>query len=450
METTLSDNERRDGQRAALQSNLFGMAVSFVILGPIMMLYANDVLEFLPVRIAGVLALTPWLAFLRFPLLKPIRRFGKVHTLQLSAVVRLVAAIGLLVLPAAVLTEHYIVFLLLLLVAAASNEIGHSSVWQPLMRFITTTADRGGFFATMRLAFMTVGTIALALITWYVGETITERQYKVVMIFVCLGIVHHLYWLGKIPEQKTYEAVPARAHVGVRQTLRTSPMLRGPLVVSLLVTATTIPVMVLYLRQVLNVPSNITTMFVFMRTLGAAVSMFLWGRVANSVGFRPMFVGLMGIRVVAAPMILFVAPLAAASVTWQTLGGADLQSIALLLAIGFGSGVIGAGIGIAMITLQHFNVDNRDSLEAMNIFYLAIGITWSVITFASGWLLEHVAIPAGSQPMLDGLLHIDWIKAYLVGGVALIHVVAILVVLRLPNSNPDATVKDFFKAVLGK
>ena len=108
-------------------------------------------------------------------------------------------------------------------------------------------------------------------------------------------------------------------------------------------------------------------MFVFMRTLGSALSMVLWGRVANRVGFRPMFLGLISIRIVAAPIILFVAPLAAASVTWQSLGGTDLRSVALLLTIGFGTGVVGAGIGIALITLQHFHVDNRDSLEAMNM-----------------------------------------------------------------------------------
>jgi MFS family permease len=227
-------------------------------------------------------------------------------------------------------------------------------------------------------------------------------------------------------------------------------MLRGPLLVSVLLTATTVPIMVLYLRQMLNVPSNITTMFVFMRTLGAALSLFLWGRVANRVGFRPMFLGLMSIRIVAAPIILLVAPLAAASVTWQSLGGTDLRSVALLLAIGFGTGVVGAGMGIALITLQHFHVDNRDSLVTMNIFYLAIGIAWSAITFGSGWLLEKVAIPAGTHTMLNGVIHVDWIKAYLVVGVTLIHIVAILLVLRLPNSDRDATVKDFFKAVVGK
>ena len=37
METTLTESERHIGQRAALQANLFGMTVYFVVLGPIMM-----------------------------------------------------------------------------------------------------------------------------------------------------------------------------------------------------------------------------------------------------------------------------------------------------------------------------------------------------------------------------------------------------------------------------
>ena len=73
--------ERHRGQQAALFANIWLPTLNIIMMGPIMMLFANDVLKFDPKTIATIVGLAPLMIVLRFPLLGFIRRLGLKKTL---------------------------------------------------------------------------------------------------------------------------------------------------------------------------------------------------------------------------------------------------------------------------------------------------------------------------------------------------------------------------------
>jgi hypothetical protein len=194
----LTAAQRALGQRSALLANLFMGCSQFIVQGVMMMLYANDVLGFTPMRIATVLAIVPLLALVRLAFLENIRRIGMVRVLGVTATARLACVLLLIVIPAAHLT--FPLFLAILVGYAATQHIGAGAVWQPLLRDITTDDDRGRFFARMRFCFTSVSALITALIPLFVGAHITEWQFKALLMVSAVGLINNVFWVRRIPE----------------------------------------------------------------------------------------------------------------------------------------------------------------------------------------------------------------------------------------------------------
>ena len=444
----LSTEQRRAGQRYALIANLFLQTTFFIVVGSMMMLFANDVLGFSPKKIAAMLALSSLLAILRIPLLPVIRSLGKVRTLLVTESVRFGVVVALLCLPAQRL--GFTLYLVLLLIYVGAAQLGMGAVWQPLLRDITTEDDRGRFFARMRLSFTVIGLLLIGAVSTLIGPTVSERQYKVLLMVAAATILHRLFWTSRIPELRSAQGPTCEARHAHRHWLhiaRTSPLLRRPLVIDLLLILTCLPVFVLYLRQMLHIPSNLLSTYVFMVTLGGALSYLSWGHIADRIGFRPMMAGLLWLAMAVSPMVLFLAPMSEPYGGLSALGGRDLLTVAVLWLMGLANGAVGAGIGIASTSIQHHHVDSADSLEAMSLHSLAVVATGSVAAYFSGWFLEEVALPAGTLWEL-GAIQLDWVKVYLVAAVPALYLLALPQVSRLPALNPYYGIADFFSAIL--
>lgn len=65
----MHDAARRRVQTAILRANLSNETVGWIVVGPLLVLYANDLLGLSAERNALVLALAPLVACMRFPLL---------------------------------------------------------------------------------------------------------------------------------------------------------------------------------------------------------------------------------------------------------------------------------------------------------------------------------------------------------------------------------------------
>lgn len=445
-EKVLSPEERRVGQQAALRANLFTGIITQIVLGSLMMLYASDVLGYSPVRVGFIVSVAPLGMLTRFFLLRSVHKTGKTRALRRSAVARMIIIALLLTIPAAWMS--FGLFTLLICAFTLANELGTNLAWQPILRDITTTADRGSFFSRMRFAFTVVTALVTFAVPFLIGASIREWQYKVLLSVAMAGAATFYYWAGKIPEGPV--TVPANEQhpplwSHLKGVLRNSPLLKEPLTVTLVASFMAFPVFVLYLKEMLHIPSNLISLYVFAGTAGAAISYLLWGRVADTVGFRPMFIGLLILTLVVQPLVLLLTPFP--SPWYGAWGPHEITTLACLLLQGFLGGALAAGTGIALITIQHFCVRRRDIVESMTLYNAALILVMGVVSMITSAFLQTVAVPAGSRLLAAGWLSLDGVKLWIILTNAAAAALILRLLRRIPNSHADMELGDFFDSV---
>jgi MFS family permease len=444
---SLDPIERGRGQRSALLSALFARTIVFIVSGAMMTLYANDVLGFSPARIGVILGLAPLFGLVRLAVAPLLRGISYRRVMAASTVVRLALVVLLIALPAAHLT--FWLYAAIIITFHVAQQVGLGVVWQPALREYTTNGDRGRFFARMRFSFATVTAVATIAIATLIGANITETQYKVLLAFAAAGAANQLFWILRMPPVPQPVVRDVRASIDhLKLAVRESAVLRRPLVLALMLNLCIVPVFLVYLRQLHHIPSNWLSLYALMLTAGQAISFIIWGRLADAIGFRPMLIGVMWLGIAVGPLLLFLAPLAPTVSNWSDLDNRGLLTMTALFVYGVLMGALLAGEGIATTTIQHFHVRRRHAYEAMNIYAATVVVSQSIVAIAGGLWVENVVLPAGSQPWLDGLIHTDWLKAYLLLVVPALRLLVIWHARKLPNAKPYYGVTDFFSSLL--
>lgn len=442
----LTHAQRSRAQRSALLAQMFAIMIGSVVGGEYMMLYANDVLGLSPASIAAIISLAPFASVLRIPALPYIQRIGLTRSLQVARAGQGLIVLILLLLPAVAVT--FPVLAILVVVFVLFRELGLGTVWQPLMRHITTDEDRGSFFARMRSSFTLVNLALSGSIAVLVGRQLEEGQYKLLLGLALFGSINAIYWSRGIPEPPVE---PGQKRVGFRESLenlwrlfRTSSLFRLPLAITLIITASQIPIGIIYFREVLHIPANLLGAQIFCATLGQVLSLMLWGRVSDTLGFRPMLAGLLWLTTGLSLLLWIIPAFPVQDWTWGSLWSEMPMPVSALLLFGFGNGVLNAGLGIATTSVMHYHVNNRDSLIAMNLFALIQLCFQSAIVFALGLYLQHIVIPGVGQGSPLEWFHFDFYKVYRSAVVPALMLFAIPLVLKLPNLKPWFGVGDFF------
>jgi predicted MFS family arabinose efflux permease len=444
---TLSDKLRRKAQRAALFYNLFGQTINFIVVGQYLQLYASDVLGFEPSRIAAIIGVIPLVAFLRFFILDWVRKFGRARLLGATAVVRMGVLVFMILIPPAWMS--FGVLLGLLLIFTVAQQFGAGTVWGSLMRDITTDSDRGQFFSRMRFSFTAVNAITLFIFSLVISNEMTDAAYKALLLVAAVGQVNTLIWSFKIPDQDEQDAGSGRKSMGGYKrfiiTLRTSPLLRLPLVISILMQLSALPLIAVYLRTMLGVPAQLVSFFLLSSTIGSAISFLIWGKIADTLGFRPMLSGLLLLSIAVAPGYLLLAPFdPTRSFALLNMNLPEAVTALTLIFLGFVNGALASGMGIATTTVEQHHVRRRDALESLNIYGVIVGLIAAGVTLFSGFYLESFALPLGIKAFGNGVFHIDWVKVWIVVAVPLFKFGIMILVRRLPNTHPNFEMDDFF------
>jgi len=376
-----------------------------------------------------------------------IDRFGLRKTAVFSISIRIAVVAALLLIPVRHMT--FSLYVTLLVIFGATSRIGMGACWQPLMRDITTADDRGRFFSRMRFTYTMFTAAAVSIIPLFVGAKISELQYKILLAIALVGVINQLYWVTKIPVTTITVARNGNAAKNpifrrMWRVLRKSPLMRRPLLIGMLAVCIQVPIFPVYLKDMMHLPSNFVSIYLAAVTIAAAASFLLWGKVADTIGFKPMLTGILMIYIFALPSLLFITPLPAGTENLQYLNTSALAGLAILLAYGLISGGLLAGVGIASVSIQHHHVQRKTSLEALNLWNIIFSLTTSLFVFFSGFLLQDIAKPFGSRSLMGGMLHFDWIKGYLIFIGIPLQLIMIAAVKKLPNARPYFGLGDFF------
>ncbi len=445
----MTDRDRAKAQRAALLSQLFALMVTMVIAGEYMMLYANDVLGLSPQKIALIFSLAPFVSALRLPAIPYIQRFGLVRTLRTARALQSCVILTFIAVPAAYMKWPLLSLLVVMFVTF--RELGMGTVWQPLMRNITTQNDRGLFFGRMRTWFTVVNLLLSGGIALFVGQQMGEGAFKIILAIAFLGTLSSIFWARLIPEPKVSQdgRLPGlwRSAKHIWFLLRRSKLFRLPLIIALVITSGQVPISIVYFREVLHVPVGILGAQIFCMTLGQVVSLILWGRVSDSMGFRPMLTGLLGLTSGLLMILWFVQPFPVEEISLIEILNTSALSVGALMVFGFVGGVLNAGVGIAITAVTHYHVSNRDSLANLNLFALFQLLFQSSLMLVLGIYIQQFVQPRMVPADPDSVFYFDWYKVYSAGLVPVLMILCIPLASRLPNVKPWFGVTDFFSAL---
>jgi len=452
----LTELQRRQALRYALLAYVFKPTSYFIVCGALMQLFATDVLQLSATEIATILSCLSLLIGMPILLLGWARQIGMRRALLRSVVLKQVVILTLLVLPVATLSLP--IYLILLCTYGLADQV-HSMVWQPLLHEITESRSRGSFYGVAGFASAAIQVATTAVVVLAVGEHMTAGEYKALLVFAALGTCLALVYASKLARTSTAPALAAERRTGQLRRLwhviRHSPLLRRPLLIAALLVFSGMPVMVVYLRAMLHVPSTLVTVYLLCQLLATTVASFMWGKAVDSIGFRPLLVGLPTCSMLLSPVLLLVAPFPTdpahlAQSGWHAFDLRFAINVVALLAVGIGSGVIVAGYGIVFPTLQQTYAHEADALEAINLYAFAISLAAAGTALATGFLLQDIAVPAGSMPFANGVLEFDWIKGYLMVVLPVLQIAAVILIFREAAARPGLLVADFFGTLVNR
>jgi hypothetical protein len=432
---TLNRSERKKGQKFALFSNMFENITLYIITGALMMLYAGDVLGLPAGDISHIIALIPLVSLIRILLLPLLRKPGKVLLLRGTTLIQWFIILSMILIPPDRLS--YGLYLFLLISFSLVRQLGIGTVWQPLLRDITTVNDRGRFFSRMRFVFTLVNLSVTGIIPLIIGDAITSREYKSFLILLLFTQLLKFFTLKYIPELPSVpaEKTPKNTMNKLKEELG---KLKYPLLIQMLAQFSFFPVIVLYLRHNLALPANLVTLAIFVMTTGNALSLLFWGSVSDTLGFRNMMGGVHLLGLLQAPLLFIILP-GTDSQTLLSLGGLFLYM--------FLNGLIMSGSGIGTTSIQHYFTNQNNSFTVLNIYASAALIGNSFWTFLTGSLLEKENIPLGAGYFWGSHFHLDGIKLFLLVLPFLIRLVLLILLRRLPNIKPWFGLGDFFTSL---
>lgn len=423
--------------------------VTMVIAGEYMMLYANDVLGLSPQKIAFIFSIAPFVSLLRLPAIPYLQRFGLVRTLRAARAAQSCIILIFIAVPAAYMKWQLLSLLVVCFVAF--RELGLGAVWQPLMRNITTQDDRGQFFGRMRAAFTVVNLPLSAGIAFFVGQRMEEGSFKIILGIAFLGTINSIFWARLIPEPNAAGdgRLPrvGRAAKHLWFLLKRSKLFRLPLAIAFVITAGQIPIGVVYFREALHVPVSVLGAQIFCATLGQVISLVLWGKVCDAIGFRSVLAGLLGMTSALTLILWLVHPFPLEEISFIEILDTNGLSVGALLLFGFVGGVLNAGSGIALTAATHYHVSARDSLANLNLFALFQLLFQSSMLLVLGVYLQQFVQPRMALSDPESLFYFDWYKVYSAGLVPAAMLFCIPFGARLPNVKPWFGVNDFFLAI---
>ncbi|MHC4873283.1 MAG: MFS transporter [Planctomycetota bacterium] len=450
LQNEITPADRVLGQKYAVRANLGMGLIGHLVVHAFMMLYATDVLGFSATKISFAAALLPLITILRIPILNVFKKFTKVTIIKFSDTSNIICIALIMMIPA----QHmsFYLFVIIITFFCFFSRVGIQTVWQPLLKDITTDNDRSRFFSRMRLAFNVFTTASMALISFLIGSSITEIQYKLLLGIAVLAYMNHMYWAHFIPEKKSDSA--EEQSISLMQNLkifweiiRFSPVMRRPFIICMLSTPMMLVSFTVYLKKILFVPSNVVSLYVMCGTLGAGLGLTVWGKITDTIGFRPVKIGLRILFIMTMFVMLLVAPYSQNIQTWQDMNIIEFYSSVILCFFGIVTGMLLSGIYLCVTTFMHFSVDKKKSLEEMTVFLTLYNIVWGLAILTSGVIIDRLAVPAGSWSILNDFIHLDYFKLYIFLIVVPMQIIGILLLRKITDARSYFRIVDFFSSL---
>lgn len=378
MESININSEKKYCQKQAIIFNSFNQIITNTLTGDIMVLFLTDILLFQTVNITFILSLIPLIALVRLPLIFILRGSNKVKMIEISIIAKAVFVATLLSIPWSLLGVRK--YTALIIIYQIAVEFGVGICWQPLMKEITSISDRGQFFSRMRFVFMSLNTVFVFLLAFFVGDAMNIFQYKALLYVSLFGLLIQFYAIKKI--EKKQVIIESNYYNGTNkpllQQLIDNKKILWALILDLMFLCIGFTLNVVYLKTTLGYSSKLVTLYITLNNLGGTLSLPLLGKLLD----RDLHKGSKCIckLYLIYMMILVMLPI-------YTSG--NIINVIFIIMLSLLSGVIASSIYLMMTILQHNLVKTEDSFMVLNLYQIIIYVATFISTNMFGIIINN-------------------------------------------------------------
>lgn len=424
----------QNAQTRLVRAFYIGMILKEMMVGGLMVMFASHVLNFSSGEISLILTLAPlWLVF-RYPFLKWVDNLPRFKVLISARLIQVACVLVLLCLPNSWVTPWLL--LLLSSIFVFSNEFLLNAVFINTVTEITHSKERGRFLGYLRSRLQSVGLLFSVGVAFFVGEQMQSTEHQILLVMCLVLLINAIFWLWPLHDTPPRAPAP-REQRQFWQVLRYSPLLRRPLILSLIKSLWEWPIVILYMLNSLAMPANIVTTFTIVRALGAIISVTAWGKWADNVGFKRVFISSFYGAFLLYPL-LFLLP------DYAQIDKSSMQGLIGLIAVisfGFFSGVISAGQNVGMTLYFTEHLEDGKGFYAINLLSAFTQLFLSALTALGGLLMVYLESSglAGARSMFGGFIWIDPFRAILVATLFALLLLGLYLAwgISSPNSNKN-------------
>ena len=371
--------EKKYCQKQAIIFNSFNQIITNTLTGDIMVLFLTDILLFKIANITFILSLIPLVALVRLPLIFVLRGRSKVKMIEISIIVKVIFVAVLLSVPWNLLGVWN--YTALIIIYQISTEYGVGICWQPLMREITSISDRGQFFSRMRFVFMSLNTLFILLLAFFVGDVMNSLQYKALLCVSLFGLLLQFYTIRKISRKQIIIANNEGHKISrpLLQQLSDNKKILWALILDLLFLCIGFTLNVVYLKTVLGYSSKLVSLYITLNNLGGTLFLPFMGRVLDRNLQK-------GNRYICRLYLIYMVVL----VMLPVYVSGSMINVVFITIFSLLSGVIASGVYLMMTIIQHSLVKTEDSFMVLNLYqiivyavaFLSTNVFGSIINYA--------------------------------------------------------------------
>lgn len=257
------------------------------------------------------------------------------------------------------------------------------AAWHPWLSEIIPSALQGRFFGNMRRVFQTSSLIVITAAGWYLGNDPATEKFAVILTVLLLGAVCRpllLLRVQRVPPART--GPPERMRESLLRPLadREFRWFLAFWAINAFLVNVTRPFGVPFLRNDLGFPGSITIYASALLVFGMVVSLNRWGRTADSLGNR--FVFLVNTVIMTVAFLLLAAVPTFATSLWASMA---VAAVSFLL-----TGVALAGMGIAQIVRLMHTAPPSHRGPYMGLFFVTNGVVSAVASSVAGFVLDRL------------------------------------------------------------
>lgn len=363
-------------QRQAILFNSFNQIITNTLTGDIMVLFLTDVLFFKSQNITLLLSLIPLVCLIRLPLIFLMKKNNYIKAIQKSLIIKLCFVAVLLLMPLKLLSFGS--FFALILIYRLAVEYGVGICWQPLMREITDKKNRGSFFGKMRFCFMTLNSLYVFFLSFFIKDALSERQYKLLLLVCLLGLFIQYYAIGRLSAAKTFSSqVKVKHKKSIRDLVKENPCLRLLFLLEFLFLWAGVSLNVVYLKSALTYSSKAASVYITVFHLSSTLLLPFAGKVLDK-NYRK------GLSYICTLYLFYLLSL----FCLPPFMGNRLSTILSLLFYALVSGMISSGIYLLTTLLQHACIrSGEDSFVLLNGYQMLLYIASFLVTNFMGFVI---------------------------------------------------------------